>query len=128
MCFEMWIRYEYQKRAQMFCSTYFGNNLAGKLQERNSVWQARSKGSVHCFGPLHQPYCKLVPELTNWLIFRCLQTHFLFLAFLSYFPVLVFGLVIGPCYPYEATGEGRSSTNEQNNPRIISSLISIWGT
>ena len=24
-----------------------------------------------------------------------------------YFPVLVFGLVIGPCYPYEATGEGR---------------------
>ena len=27
--------------------------------------------------------------------------------FLPYFPVLVFGLVIGPCYPYEATGEGR---------------------
>ena len=127
----MWIRYEYQKRAQMFCSTYFGNNLAGKLQERNSVWQARSKGSVHCFGPLHKPYWTLVTELTYWLNFRCLQTQntiFTSTAFLSHFHVLVFGLVIGPCYPYEATGEGRSSTNEQNNPRIISSLISIWGT
>ena len=58
---------ECHKTAQMFCSTYFGNNLAGKLQERNSVWQAgywsRAKWSKHCLGPQHQPYCKFLSFL-----------------------------------------------------------------
>ena len=93
----------------MFCSTYFGNNLAGKLQERNSVWHAgfwsRAKWSKHCLGPQHQLYCKFLSFL-----FSCVGFWPRNWTMLSLW------------------GHRRrkiSSTNVQNNPRIISCLTCI---
>ena len=93
----------------MFCSTYFGNNLAGKLQERNSVWHAgfwsRAKWSKHCLGPQHQLYCKFLSFL-----FSCVGFWPRNWTMLSLW------------------GHRRrkiSSTNVQNNPRIISCLTYI---